>query len=69
MFTDVFLLVSSSSNLDGFDYRNKTRVADETLICVSTTLYVPWLLHLDSLERKNESSSHVINCAHGFGLY
>lgn len=49
MFTDVFLLDSSNSNLNGFDYRNKTRVAVFTQIGVSSMLYVSWLLHLESL--------------------
>lgn len=61
-FTDVLLLDSSNSNLNGFDYINKTRAAVLAQISVSSMLCVSWLLHLQSLEWKNESSSYL--CSH-----
>lgn len=62
MFTDVLLLDPSNSNLNGFDYINKSRAAVLAQITVSSMLCVSWLLHLQSLEWKNESSSYL--CSH-----
>lgn len=62
MFTDVLLLNSSNSNLNGFDYSKKTRAAVLAQISVLSMLCVSWLLHLQSLEWKNESSSYL--CSH-----
>lgn len=62
MSTDGLLLDSSNSNLNGFDCINRTRAAVLAQISVLSMLCVSWLLHLQSLEWKNESSSYL--CSH-----